>query len=236
MTPHPHLCSYSVHVRCANRRPNQPPDPPQDRPPAAGDGPKSTGFLLGLVRKLIDYGKQLAATLRQHPPATSLRLIPSYAGTIDIGLVLARIACGLQRAAALEARLLRRASQEEKPAPTRPPSPRRPRAALPAARPAASADPGLARLPTAEEIAAQVRRRPVGAVIADICRDLGIVPGHPLWGELSRAVIANGGNLAALLKHILERSKIWITSRFAIAFPARPIASPPAAGYGTGPP
>jgi len=205
-------------------------------PAAAQTDPCSTGFLLGLVRKLIDYGKQLAATLQQHPPATSLRLLPSYAGTIDIGLVLARIACGLQRAAALEARLLRRASQEEKPAPTRPPSPRRPRTALPAARPAASADPGLARLSTAEEIAAQVRRRPVGAVLADICRDLGIMPADPLWRELQLAIIDNGGNLAALLIRMIEGYKVWITDQLLIALYARPAAWPPAEGFATGPP
>jgi hypothetical protein len=51
-----------------------------------------------------------------------------------------------------------------------------------------------ARLPTEEEIAAEVRRRPVGAVIADICRDLGIAPGRldpAFWRELSHAVIAS---------------------------------------------
>jgi hypothetical protein len=42
-----------------------------------------------------------------------------------------------------------------------------------------------------------VRRRPVGAVIADICRDLGILPSHPLWRELSEAIIRLGGSLAA---------------------------------------
>ena len=63
-------------------------------------------------------------------------------------------------------------------------------------------DPRLARLPTEEEIAAEVRRRPVGAVIADICRDLGITPGQldrAFWDELSRAIIAYGGNLAGFL-------------------------------------
>lgn len=47
-------------------------------PPAARIDTCSTGFLLGLVRKLIDYGKQLAATLRQHQPATSFSPIPRY--------------------------------------------------------------------------------------------------------------------------------------------------------------
>jgi hypothetical protein len=44
-----------------------------------------------------------------------------------------------------------------------------------------------------------VRRRPVGAVIVDICRDLGIRPGdcdRPFWDELCHAIIAYGGRLA----------------------------------------
>src|SRR5271157_2150271 len=128
--------------------PTNRPDPHQDRP-AANDGPRGAGFLLGLVRRLIDYGKQLAAALQQ--PATSPSSAARFAGPINIGLLLARIACGLQRAAALEARLLRRARGEEAetPAPTRAAaSPRQPRAAQPAAaRPATDADP---RLPTPE--------------------------------------------------------------------------------------
>src|SRR5271157_4291855 len=212
----------------AATQPNSP-DPHQDRP-AANDGPRGTGFLLGLVRKLIDYGKQLAAALQQPAPA------PRFAGPINIGLLLARIAGGLQRAAALEARLLRRARGEETetPAPTRAAAaPRQPRVTQPAPRPAADTDP---RLPTQEQIAAQVRRRPIGAVLADICRDLGIVPSNPLWRQLTRAVIANGGSLAALFKGVLDRRRFWITDRFAIALPAPPAAWPAAAASSTGPP
>ena len=63
-------------------------------------------------------------------------------------------------------------------------------------------DPRLARLPTEAEIAAEVRRRPVGAVIVDICRDLGIRPGdcdRPFWDDLCHAIIAYGGSLAGFL-------------------------------------
>ena len=69
-------------------------------------------------------------------------------------------------------------------------------------------DPRRARLPTEEEIAAAVRRRPVGAVIADICRDLGIAPGlldRAFWDELSLAIIAYGGSLAGFLLNLNRR-------------------------------
>ena len=66
----------------------------------------------------------------------------------------------------------------------------------------------LARLPTEQEIAAEVRRRPVGAVIADICRDLGIAPGQLdriFWDELSHAIVAYGGSLPGFLGNLNRR-------------------------------
>ena len=68
--------------------------------------------------------------------------------------------------------------------------------------------PRLAHLPTADEIAAEVRRRPIGAVIADICRDLGILPGHKLWRELSLAIIDHGGSLVRLSEDIFKRLRL----------------------------
>jgi hypothetical protein len=80
---------------------------------------------------------------------------------------------------ALEARLCARASrgQDLRVAPIRLAAARAPRPARQAAplttqpepQPADPAqDPRLARLPTVEQIAAEVRRRPIGAVIADM--------------------------------------------------------------------
>jgi hypothetical protein len=167
--------------------------------------PSRVGRLLGLVRRLIEYGKQLATTFQQPGADLSFPAVLPF-GTRDVRLILARIACGLQRASALEARLLRRAAHlDAGPRPSGTPSPRTPRAAPPAARLAAQADPRLALLPTAEQIAADVRRRPIGVVIADICRDLGIMPGHldrAFWDELSHAIIAYGGNLTCFLPNL----------------------------------
>jgi hypothetical protein len=214
------------------------PDPHQDRPATGADALSRTGRLLGLVRALIDFGRQLAGTLQQRTPATNVADVTRNFGTIDIGEILARITRGLLRAAAIETRLdSRLARQQAAPAAPSAPSPRQPRAARPADRSASAADPGLTRLPTPEDIAAQVRRRPIGAVIADICRDLGIMPSNPLWRELSLAIISNGGNLATLVKDILKR-----VFPFPINPPAaeRPAGPPPhlpfAVTPGTGPP
>ena len=213
-------------------------DPHQDRPATGADAPTRTGRLLGLVRTLIDYGRQLATTLQQRTAATNLADVTRHFGTIDIGEILACIARGLLRAAALETRLTSRlARQPDAPAAPSAPSLRQPRAARPVDRSARAADPGPARLPTPEEIAADVRRRPVGAVLADICRDLGIVPSNPLWRELSLAIIENGGNLATLFKDTWKRISVWLLNPPAAGHPAGPPPHLPfAVTPGTGPP
>jgi hypothetical protein len=213
-------------------------DPPQDRPATGADAPTRTGRLLGLVRALIDYGRQLAGTLQQRTSATNLADVTRNFGTIDIGEILARITRGLLRAAALETRLASRLAREPA-APAAPsiPSPRQPRAGPPVDRGASTADPRPTRLPTPEDIAAEVRRRPIGAVIADICRDLGIMPSNLLWRELPLAIIGNGGNLATLVKDILNRVFPFPINQPATVHPGGPTPHLPFAGTpGTGPP
>jgi hypothetical protein len=163
--------------------------------------PSRVGRLLDFVHRLIDYGKELAATLRQRDLADVARCF----GTRDIALILASITRGLLRANALEARLKQNAARLDA-APKRrdAPSQRQPRPARPAASPTDHAA-SLAGLPTPEQIAAEVRRRPIGAIIADICRDLGILPSHPLWRELSPLVIRHGGSLARLVMDLIQR-------------------------------
>ena len=51
-----------------------------------------------------------------------------------------------------------------------------------------------------------VRHRPIGAVIADIYLNLGILPSHPLWREVRQAMFEFGGSLARLLNDIFDRT------------------------------
>ena len=81
-------------------------------------------------------------------------------------------------------------------------------------------------MPTPEQIAAEVRRRPIGAVIADICRDLGIMADHPLWRELRLAVILHGGSLAAFVRDMCKRAHA-AARESAEAFSAAPAPAPP---------
>jgi hypothetical protein len=179
-------------------------------------------LVLALVRKLIDYGRELATTLHGRDPATHAR----HFGTSDIALILVRITQGLHRARALEGRLVRNATRLDAPHRPQPaPTQHKPRTTLPTGT-AATPDgpvPGPDTricLPTPEQIAAQVRRRPIGAVIADICRDLGIVPNHPLWRELSEVIICHGGNLARLVKDIITQATRTISQRWGAGMPS----------------
>jgi hypothetical protein len=205
------------------------------------------GRVLSLVRRLIDYGKQLAGTVQQRAAAPGFALFAKPFGTADLAVILARITNGLRRAAALEARLCRRAArgQDLAPAPIRLPAVRGPRAARQAAPPAPhpadpAEDPRLARLPTEEEIAAEVRRRPVGAVIVDICLDLGIAPGHldrAFWDEINHAIMMYGGSLARFFTNLHERLFACFTGEdTGRADPGWPAAPPRLPAAATGPP
>jgi hypothetical protein len=183
------------------------PDPSPD--PASADAPTQsrTGRLLGLLRKLIDYGLELACSLQQNPAVATLIIVARHFGTRDIALILARITRGLQLAGELEAKLVRRPLPEVIAQDFfRMPVDRAPRTARPAA-----PRPSLPDIPTAEEIAAALRDRPAGEVIADICHDLGIVPAHPLWGEIMMVVTEFGGNIMKLMKGIMTRLTTWST-------------------------
>jgi hypothetical protein len=68
-----------------------------DAPTAASPEtqPSRVGRLLALVRRLIDYGRDLAAKVQRSDPATDIR----HFDTSDISLILARItrACSARR-------------------------------------------------------------------------------------------------------------------------------------------
>ena len=217
--------------------PSNRPDPHQDRPATGADTPSRTGRLLTLVRTLINYGRHMAAA-RQQRTATDLADITRHFGITDIGEIVARITRGLLRAAALEARLVSHPIREPATlAILTAPSPRQPRAAQPEDGSAAAGEPRIARLPTPGDIAAEIRRRPASAVLADICRDLGIVPSNPLWRELSAAIISYGGNLATLVGDICDRHGLLLTRPPAAAQPAGPAPIlPSTVRPGTGPP
>jgi hypothetical protein len=186
--------------------PNRP-DPTPDPATTAAPPPSRTSRVHRLLCKLIDYGMELARSLQQRPAIATLATIALHFGTRDITQILTRITRGLQLAYALGDKLDRHPLPETvAQVSVRKPVARKPRTAPPAVR-----RPPLPDLPTAEDIAAALRNRPAGAVIADICRDLGIVPAHPLWREIMAVVCEFGGNFVRLFKNVLKRLTVWST-------------------------
>ena len=209
------------------------PDPTPDQ--ASAPASTRTGRLLGFVRELIDYGKHIAAVLQRRAITTVPFPLACRFGTRNAALILMRIVRAVQLATALEARLIRHPLREVSalPAAPRPPSERARRAAQPGESRARPARPPLPDMPTAEEIAAALRNRPVGEVLAQICNDLGIVPDHPLWDEIISAVVRFGGNLIKLVEDVTDRMSFWSTDPSALEEAGWAQPQPQAA---TGPP
>jgi hypothetical protein len=212
-------CSLFVHVR---RGPHRRPTPTKPLRPPAHARPQAHRLRQG--------------TRRHATPARTF-------GTSDIALILARIAQGLHRAGLLAEKIARTAARLDaapQPKSASPPRARRAlpsEAQLPSPRPAqtqqpTTPDPRLANLPTPEQIAAKVRRQPIGAVLADICRDLGIKPSQPLWDELHRAINEYGGNYIRLVMDRLNQA--FPLAHVIARLKAKPAAPPEPAG--TGPP
>jgi hypothetical protein len=209
-----------------------------DAPTSAAPPPSRAARLLSLVRRLIDYGKQCGRALRANQ---------GRPGDSDIAAVLGRIARGLLRAEALEARLVRNAARLDAGCRPRTNASRgashtgRPETSLPRSedRPRAGdrSALGVTRQPTPEQIVALVNRQPIGTVIADICRDLGIRPNHPLWPELRQIIMQEGGSFARLAIDIIRDRYFWRPVLSWLAAPTWP--APPRqalAVAGTGPP
>jgi len=188
-----------------------------DQATASASRGADNGHPLDVVRKLLCYGRDLVATLRQcntqSPPLTIARRF----GCLNLALIIARITRGLMIAAALERRLSHprprstnpvRLSAPVSPRPSR--APRRPR-------PDEEAE-LLGDLPTAREIAARIRGRRIGAVLAEICRDLGIDGEHVLWREVYGAIPRCGGNIMTLLRVLAERGATCVR----LALPVEP--------------
>ena len=118
--------------------------------------------------------------------------------------MLARITRGLLLAEALQAKLARRV---DRPDPVRTPyasrepsSPRKPRSPRTATQQPNTENSLLASLPTTEEIAEQLRTRPVHAVLHEICSNLGIMPSDTLWRDIVDVLTENHGQLPQALE------------------------------------
>jgi len=159
-------------------------DPDRDRVDEATPG--RFGSVLLVVRALIDFGRQMLATVRQGSndggDRAAVAGIKLRFRTLDVASIVARITRALALAATLETRLEKLAAR----VPAEPESDDR----QPRVRAAKAADDGL---PTAAAIAKRLRQRPIGVVLAEICRELGIMPSDPLWQEAFLPILTHGG-------------------------------------------
>lgn len=194
----------------AAERPH-PPAPLPDRTAPAVAGPAAPANIvrvLHVIRWIISYGTELASTLRQRATRADFRFFAARYRDGAVAVILARIRRGLLIAGALEARLAARAAKGRNisPSPPRLPSPH-PAPSDRSNQPRAPRRTNLIdlppdRLPTVQEIAAELRRRPLGAVLVDICRDFGIRPGDltgTQWHELLHVIVLYDGDIATLL-------------------------------------
>jgi hypothetical protein len=205
-----------------------PPDPPQDR--AAKPLPQNIADLLTILGILLAYARHLAATLEYRAAANGFTSVAQFFGTARLAVIRARLARGMLRIRALETVLRARAARgrdlvflgRREPAPRTPkPAPptgetpagadadagpqRRPRRPRP---PGAEAAPDPANLPSLEQLVAEIRRRPIGAAVADICRDLGVAPSlceGRLWDALFNAITWYRGDLHRLIVDFRRR-------------------------------
>ena len=178
-----------------------PTDPgPNPEQPAA---PTRSGFLLTLVRKLMDFGINLGRALHGNPSTETAAMVKSRFGMHDVRMILGRILHALRLAGELEGRIMKSAGRLD-----RPPRPHAVRPAPDRPAKAVTREPSLgASLPTVGQIAARLRQKPIGAVIAEICYELGITFGDEPWLEILQAVDSNGSGAIRLMRDVRTRDR-----------------------------
>jgi hypothetical protein len=196
--------------------------------------PGRIGAVLKVLATLIAHARYFAATVATRVDITEFATVAAVLGTYDVPVILNRVQRGILRALALQQYLLDRAARGRnlrfawKPCVDLQPHHRPParpaqakRAAPVRARQTDPAllgpdDPGAYRLPTQEELAAWVRRRPVGRTITYICLDLGLVPGlcdGAFWNQVDKVMRRYGGSLNRMYEVRAKREETFQRER-----------------------
>ena len=196
--------------------------------------PGRIGAVLNVLATLIAHARFFTATAATRVAAPEFATAAALFGTYDLPTILFRVQRGILRALALRDYLLARAARGHnlrfawpprielqphhrppaKPAPTPRAERSRPRRPDPAT--LGADDPGASRIPTPEEFAADVRRRPVGRTIGYICMDLGLAPGlcdGDFWDEVYKILRRYGGSFTRLYKVREQREETFQRER-----------------------
>ena len=192
--------------------------------------PNNIALLLHAVRILLDYGRHLLDTVRHRATAPNFNAIAACFGTANLSTILAHLNRGILRAAALERMLLARAATGRDIDVVEPPHPR-----ATSHQPAAADAPNTAARPTprpqpprhpappagtipnsscppSQDLERQVRRRPLGRTIFDICLDLAVVPGFctgEFWNELFEIMHSSAAASPALMQQKSRREQAF---------------------------
>ena len=212
--------------------PASPPDPPSDQP--GETVPEHIVYLLHAARMLLGYGRHLLETLQQRATAPAFAAIFACFGTAQLATIIAHLNRGILRAAALERMLLARAATgrdipfaeprdrpRAEPAQPAPADPQAEPPAKPKPRPKpeprstgpTGGNPRGFVMPTRQEIERQVRRRPVGRTIAEICLDLGVMPRFckpEFWNGLFELITYFGSSVTPLMREKFRREQAFI--------------------------
>jgi len=193
--------------------------------------PQRLAALLHVVRVLLGHGRRLVETVPERAANVEFAALAGVCGTYTLATILARLQRGILRAMALERYLLARAekgreiafvyARERRPAkPAAEPSEGENGAESASKVPGGRAEPGEPgddermpgrpafdpddlRIPTPEELDAEVRRRPLGRTILSICMDLAVIPSFctgPFWNQISDTLMNYGGSFPTLFK------------------------------------
>jgi hypothetical protein len=197
--------------------------------------PSGIAALLHTVRILLGFGRHLAETATHRSASPDFNAIAACFGTGRLHAIVAHLQRGILRAMALERVLLARAARGRDigcvtprerataipAAPADPPAagqPVRAPTARQVARPSRSPgwdDPEIF-MPALLELEAQVRRRPIGRILVDICLDLAVVPGFctgPFWNTLFDSIRLHGGSVATLMQEKTRRQEAFCTEQ-----------------------
>ena len=167
--------------------------------------PPGIAQVLYVLRFLIDYACNLAATAEHCAIDDDIAPVGlSFPKGITFAALIIRVARGIKRALALQEMLLQRAATGQDIVPVPPP---RERSGASGKR-NKDKPPQDERLPSAAEIAAELQRRPVGAIVAEICHDIGIAAEdltEEQWDALQAVIDTYGGDRMKLFPAVRNR-------------------------------
>jgi hypothetical protein len=163
--------------------------------------PPGIALALYVVRFLISYACHIAAKAEECAVKGDIRPVTlPFGKAIAIDQLIIRVARGLRRALMMQQMLQQRAATGKDIEPVA----RRPHPQAGGSRQGGQDQdkpPKQERLPSEAEIAAELQRRSLGAVVADICHDIGIVPSDltdEQWDALRWVIQEYGGDTMKL--------------------------------------